>query len=242
MVVVAENPQLHLVWFHDRIFIKPIPRYLLSHAFWEYLQTEDQLAKAAAGFLRTYSYLIRYESDFRLASSEELGLIPRDDGTDRLTFERFANFIRPFALLEDRNVNPRYHFGELRLTRLNLCAKLFLGKLTFHHMHPQWRSYLGQFLGPLLSIFAIFSVILSAMQVGLAAQGCRDIKSDWAMFSSVSQWFSLVTIILVAIGVLLLIALIISMGAHDIWFAQSVLRQKRASRVSPSVDFKSGVI
>lgn len=240
--MVAENPQLHLIWFHDRIFIKPIPRYLLSHAFWEYLQTEDQLAKTAAGFLRTYSYLIRYESDFRLASSEELGLIPPDDGANPVTFERFAKFIRPFALLKDSNVNPRHHFGELRLTRLNICARLFLGKLTFHHMHPQWRSYLGQFFGPLLSIFAIFSVVLSAMQVGLAAQGFRDVERNWTVFSSVSRWFSLATILLVAIGVLLLIALIIFMGVHDIWFAQSVLRQKKRSRGYLAVDFKSGVI
>lgn len=240
--MVTENPQLHLVWFNDRIFVKPIPRYLLSHAFWEYLQTEDQLIKAAAGFLRTYSYLIRYESDFRLASSEEFGLIPSDDGAHPVTFERFATFIRPFALLEDHNVNPRHHYGELRLTRLNICARLFLRKLTFHYMHPQWRSYLDHFLKPLLSIFAIFSVMLSAMQVGLGAQGFQDVKSNWTVFPRVSWWFSLGTIHLIMVGVFLLIALVIFMAVHDIWFAQSVLRQKKRSQGSLAIDFRSGVI
>ncbi|RYO22015.1 hypothetical protein AA0113_g12779 [Alternaria arborescens] len=32
-IIVTEDPRLHLVWIHDRIFIKPIPRYLLSHTF-----------------------------------------------------------------------------------------------------------------------------------------------------------------------------------------------------------------
>ena len=27
--------RLHLVWIHDRIFIKPLPRHLLSYEFWE---------------------------------------------------------------------------------------------------------------------------------------------------------------------------------------------------------------
>lgn len=32
-VIVTEEPRLHLVWIHNRIFIKPLPRYLLSYAF-----------------------------------------------------------------------------------------------------------------------------------------------------------------------------------------------------------------
>ena len=134
-ITVAENPPLHLIWSYDRIFVKPIPRYLLSHAFWQYAQSNEKLYQAAAGFLRTYSYLIRYETDFRLATNDALGLIPSDDVEHLITFERFAKFIAPFALLEDLSVNPRYHYGELRLTRLNMLAKLFLKKLTFHQPH-----------------------------------------------------------------------------------------------------------
>lgn len=32
-IVITEDPKLHLVWIYDRIFIKPLPKYLLSHAF-----------------------------------------------------------------------------------------------------------------------------------------------------------------------------------------------------------------
>ncbi|CEF76373.1 hypothetical protein SNK03_004331 [Fusarium graminearum] len=35
-LIVTENPGLHLVWIHDRVFLKPLPEYLFSHAFWEY--------------------------------------------------------------------------------------------------------------------------------------------------------------------------------------------------------------
>jgi hypothetical protein len=34
-IIVTEDPRLHLVWIHNRIFIKPIPQCLLSHTFWE---------------------------------------------------------------------------------------------------------------------------------------------------------------------------------------------------------------
>ncbi|KAF2462923.1 uncharacterized protein BDR25DRAFT_308060 [Lindgomyces ingoldianus] len=34
-IVLTEEPRLHLVWIHDRIFAKPLPRYLLSQTFWK---------------------------------------------------------------------------------------------------------------------------------------------------------------------------------------------------------------
>jgi hypothetical protein len=240
-IIVAEHPQLHLVWSYDRIFVKPIPRYLLSHAFWEYVQTNEKLCQAAAGFLRTYSYLVRYEADFRLASSDALGLIPTDDGSCQITFERFAKFIAPFAQLEDGNVNPRYHYGELRLTRLNFCARLFLKKLTFHHIDAQWNSYLGRFLAPMLSTVAVFSVVLNAMQVELAVESSPQNLDHWTAFLNVSRWFSTVIVILATVGITFLTGLILFMFIHDIWFARIVLSQKKLRSVSDE-NFKSGVV
>jgi hypothetical protein len=34
-IIITEEPRLHLVWSHNRIFLKPLPRYLLSFTFWE---------------------------------------------------------------------------------------------------------------------------------------------------------------------------------------------------------------
>jgi hypothetical protein len=86
-IIVTEEARLHLVWIHDRIFIKPIPRYILSYGFWEaYLDRrpaslndeQSNLYAAATGFLRTYRYLIRHESDFHITQQDGLRLIPKD--------------------------------------------------------------------------------------------------------------------------------------------------------------------
>jgi hypothetical protein len=58
-IVITEDPQLHPVWILNRIFVKPLPRYLLLHAFWKTHLNEGSLKlgdsrgrihKAAVGF------------------------------------------------------------------------------------------------------------------------------------------------------------------------------------------------
>lgn len=241
-IIVVENPHLHLVWVYDRIFIKPIPRYLLSHAFWRYLGLRHpELYRAAAGFIRSYSYLIRYESDFRLAQSDTLCLIPTDDGDGKpITYERFALFIASFAQLSDADVSARYEFGELRLTRLNILTRLLLRKLTFHHIDAQWSSYLGHFITPLLSVFFIITLPLSAMQVALTVQSLENPPGSWDAFAQMARWFSISTLVVVAMSVVFLATLVVFLFVHDIWFAQSVLRRKRAGKDDST--FKSGAI
>lgn len=75
-IVVTEDLLLHLVWNHNRVYIKPIPRCLLSYEFRRmYLDkssdrlgdSRERLQRIALGFLRTYRYLIQHESDLRIA-------------------------------------------------------------------------------------------------------------------------------------------------------------------------------
>ena len=238
-----ENPQLHLVWFHDQIFIKPVPKYLLSHAFWQYLTTQpDVLQRSVIGFVRTYSHLIRYESDFRIATREEYGLIPDDDGEGRITWERFARFIEWFDKVGDERVNPRYCYGELRLSRLNIYTKMFLGKLTFHHMHPQWRSFFGQIFGPLLSLFAVLTIVLNAIQVELAAEPVLSPTGRWLAFAEFSRCLSVMVLVLTAcIATTFGITLIIFF-THDIWFARSVMKENHGGSANHNTAMKSGVV
>ncbi|ORY70346.1 uncharacterized protein BCR38DRAFT_104995 [Pseudomassariella vexata] len=65
-VIITEDPKLHLVWIYDRIFIKPLPRYIMSYAFWQDYLCNDKnndiskrtrIHRAALGYLRTYYYL-----------------------------------------------------------------------------------------------------------------------------------------------------------------------------------------
>src|SRR5208282_4898449 len=67
-ILITERPDLHLVWYYDRIFIKPIPLCLLNYEFYSnhLLKAPDgaRFCADANGFLRTYASLIIHESDF----------------------------------------------------------------------------------------------------------------------------------------------------------------------------------
>ncbi|KAF7915833.1 uncharacterized protein EAE98_010913 [Botrytis deweyae] len=202
-IVITEDPRLHLVWYHDRIFIKPLPKYLLSHYFWKTYLCVDRhsspeqitLQRAVLGYLRTYIHLIKYESDFRIATDDKLQLIPSG-----ITFLKFCDFIAPLENLLDVDVAGRYAYGEIRLTRLNLYSKIFLRKFSFHRVRAQYSDYFASFYGPLLFVFAILSVVLGAMQVSMSID--FDVTKQWKSFEQFCQWFSVICLFVVAILVL----------------------------------------
>lgn len=196
-IIVTEEPRLHLVWIHNRIFIKPLPRYLLSYAFWEgYLDErsnklgkyQSDIRKAASGFLRTYRYLIRHETDFNIAQQEHLSLIPKD-----VDWRSFSRFIAELSSIDDATVSKRYRYGELRLTRLNLYAPLLLRKFHFEQVHGQYGDFFARLYGPILFVFALVSTILSSMQVALAAE--QLVTVQWVSMWHVSRWFSVLSLI-----------------------------------------------
>ncbi|KAF2014519.1 hypothetical protein BU24DRAFT_423445 [Aaosphaeria arxii CBS 175.79] len=200
-IIVTEEPRLHLVWIHNRIFIKPLPRYILSQAFWEmYLDKGSNrlgdsrldIYRAATGFLRTYRYLIQHESDFNIAQQENLRLIPKD-----VDWKQFSNFIADLNHIDDSTVSKRYCYGELRLTRLNFYAPFLLRKFQFEQVHGQYGAFFGRLYGPLLFLFALISIVLSAMQVALAAEQLAAVH--WEMIWHVSRWFSIVSLVGAAI-------------------------------------------
>jgi hypothetical protein len=145
-IVITEDPGLHLIWYYDTIFIKPIVPLFLSFIMWtEFLlppspssTTSDQdesrtsispsisrystatlsyQCQSALGFVRTYAFLVQHRSDFDIAQS--LGLIPQD-----IDYSSFRAFIKPFRYLPVGAVSPRYEFGQMRLTRLNWAVRL----------------------------------------------------------------------------------------------------------------------
>lgn len=182
-VIVTEDPKLHLVWIHDRIFIKPLPPYIVSFAFWQHhLGDENMLArplpsrirKAILGYLRTYLYLIQYESDLRLAQDPGLCLIPAG-----VTWEQFCNFASDLVHITDVDVSERYRYGEIRLTRLNFYAPLLLRKFYFQRVEYQYGAYFSQFYAPILFFIGVVSVILNGLQLSLAAeQGLHERASN----------------------------------------------------------------
>lgn len=65
-IVIDERVDMHLVWIPGRMFLKPIPRYLLDHGFWTRYIVDENTYTSAVGFLRSYVALIQYESGFTL--------------------------------------------------------------------------------------------------------------------------------------------------------------------------------
>ncbi|KAL2141434.1 hypothetical protein VTI28DRAFT_2434 [Corynascus sepedonium] len=113
-IVLTEDPNLHLVWNYDTVYIKPLPHYLLNHLFWnKYLAPGSEHRDMALGFVRSYERLVRYPVDFLLAkearllpwppspSSLQPGQQLRQPPPEELAYSSFAAFIRPFARVED---------------------------------------------------------------------------------------------------------------------------------------------
>ncbi|KAJ9634585.1 hypothetical protein H2201_007059 [Coniosporium apollinis] len=234
-IIVTEKPELHLVWIYNRVFIKPLPAYLLSHAFWEFYLVggnspissplKEDVRRAALGFLRSYLYLIQHKSDFILATDEKLRLIPK-----KISYSDFVNFIIAFDKLEDTDVAPRYHFGELRLSRLNFWSKVFLRRFTYHKVHGQYGAHIAEFYGPILFLFGALSVAMAAMQLALAGQRLTPSGLSWIRFARVTHGFSIYALFCVALVVLLLVFTTLSMGIRETAFALNDLyHKKRAS-------------
>lgn len=179
-IIITEDPKLHLVWIQDRIFIKPLPKYLASYVFWnDYISGSDddegrsnRIRAWALGYFRTYYYLIKYESDFRIAQDPSLCLIPPG-----VTWEQFCNFTSGLVSIQDRDVSERYSYGEIRLTRLNFYAPFLLGKSHFQRVEYQYGAYFARFYGPILFFVAFLAIILSGLQVIASIQ--EDGKRGW---------------------------------------------------------------
>lgn len=231
-IVITEDPELHLVWISNRVFVKPLPAYLLSHAFWSYLVVSSkagsekgrrrmrQILHAALGYVRTFTYLIQHESDLRIAQRE--GLVPRE-----LDLENWVAFIRGFKATEDLHVSGRYQYGELRLTRLNFWAKPLLRRWYFRKVYWQYTEYFAKYFAPLLFIFGMWSLVLDSMQVGLQA------RPRWEAFGDVSAWFSVVTLIGVLVVASFLLGGFCILSGREMRYAfgQQIRKRKRRRKI-----------
>ncbi|KEY74894.1 hypothetical protein S7711_09766 [Stachybotrys chartarum IBT 7711] len=199
VIIPTEDARLHLVWHRDKIYIKPVPVFLLNHDFWAiYLQspagrsTSERSQQAsqprslavddlmALGFLRLYALLVPSRLDFALA--KEAHLIP-DDVKKWL---QWSKFIMHFRHLVDERVARRYHYGQLRLSRLNWAVRIFRPRhssSTWFYEIPHWSTadYIARATVPLLFLFASVSLALSAMQVSLS------VPTDGPWFSGIGE-------------------------------------------------------
>ncbi|KAI1440428.1 hypothetical protein F5Y02DRAFT_432197 [Annulohypoxylon stygium] len=232
MIIVTDQPRLHLVWYHDRVFIKPLPKYLLSHAFWmHYLISSHSpiqeplrtaLRIAALGFLRSYVYLIRRRSDFDIAMKESQRLLPK-----RTKFAKFLRLATSLGIIEDDMVSPRYHYGELRLSRLNFWIKIFLFQFSYHKPEGQYALYFARFYAPILFLFGIFSIILSTMQLTLATmRPIENPSSLWLELTLVFRGFAIFVLFIVTVIISYILVTFMSLALREVSFALKDLCHK----------------
>lgn len=245
-IIVTEDPKLHMVWIDSRVYIKPLPAYLLSHAFWTYSfsaqyspyskEVSDRLARAALGFLRTYMHLIQYESDFRLA--KENCLIP-----SLTTWTAWNAFISPLCDVLDTEVSPRYQFGELRLSRLNFWSKFFSGRMNYFQVTGQTNRYLARVFAPLIFVWATCNVILAVMQVVMSELALYDYDDQgrWSAFTYLSRWFSVAILLVVVSAVLLFLLLLCGRFMRQLVFALGDLSKKQDRSVADDQKVRGAV-
>ncbi|KAE9409628.1 hypothetical protein BT96DRAFT_741814, partial [Gymnopus androsaceus JB14] len=191
-IVVTEDPDMHLVCTDEAIFVKPLPISLLNyHIYLHHLSNHDTLSAAARGFLRTYSRLVVHESDFLLAQQHYL--LPSS-----MKWLDWSLLSAQFTVIPIDSVNRRYRFGELRLSRLNLIYRVWCGRLMYFRLHRSYTAYFAnQYKGSLV-LFAYTTVVHTAFQTMLNAEGsCPNL-----VLCRVSSWFGTLTIIFVVISVI----------------------------------------
>lgn len=240
-ISLTERPDEHLVWHDGQIFVKPLPDYLLCHAFWEShlcaratSRDHPKTYASAVGLLLSYAWLVQYRSDFAIA--RETLLLP--DGFD---YPAWAAFIRDFISCVDTTtlaqVDRRYRYGELRLSRLDTLTRLralwsgrdfIQGHINFS---TRYTAFFESKFGWLLAAFAFFSVILSALQVGLGTGWL----SDSAAFQRLSSGFTLAALT-VALSSILWIGLVwfVLLPYHVISTRHFVRRIERSRRTEMS--------
>ena len=223
-IFVTERMDQHLIWFENRIFLKPIPRFLLEPPFWTAVlacrdgclcykkgldgstQREGQMCerrrlwKAALGLIFSYTALLTHESDFFLA--KEKGLLPR-----QAKWLAWKNLVT--QILSDQGIYQKIHqrfiYGELRLSRLNMIYRLARWQFVRGYM-PKWYHYGGFFhdnFAWLAIVITYIAIVLTAMQVGLATENLAQNDS----FQSASYGFTVFSILgpLAAIAIIFLI-------------------------------------
>ncbi|OHE95304.1 hypothetical protein CORC01_09449 [Colletotrichum orchidophilum] len=240
---VTENPELHLVWAKNRIFIKPMPRWLLNPEFWATNLAEasdkqsdprkQQLVSCALGFLYTYTALIAYESDFRIAVDK--GLVP--DGMKWYQWKALSAQIAQNHCYA--SVNPRYWYGELRLSRLNKIYRIRLGYVLrgFSKVvsHAVYEDLLRDNFATLAAVLGYVVIVLTAMQVGLATD---RLVGDGA-FQSVSYGFTVFSILAPLIAGACIIGIVVVMFVSN-WAVTKAYETKRFREmgVEPLSDIK----
>ncbi|PVI06401.1 hypothetical protein DM02DRAFT_638792 [Periconia macrospinosa] len=232
-ILQTQQMDLHLLKFSNRLIIKPLAEYMLDHAFWTAHMCKDKtFHENGCGFLLSYVWLITTPIDLKLA--HELFLLP-----SFVTWPWWKDFVRDFASHVDLNaldqVNKRFHFGDLRLGRINSIYRIRFASTHFVrgylYGYNRYVVFFQRKFGWILVVFVFFSLVLAAMQVGASVEPLQSKKEFIAScFGFVVFSMAAVAGILGAVGILFVFIYIYNMMkaiAHN-----REMKKKRESRAN----------
>ena len=190
-ILVTEQIDIHLLWTAYRIFIKPLPEFLMDYDFWtKNLCRNEKHHKNACGLIHSYTWLVCYPSDLKIAKDH--GLLP-----DWITWTQWLMFTRAFLNAFDHedlsNFNERYTYGELRMDRINWIYRLTFRNFMrgYEYRYNRFSVFLRLNFAWLAVVFLYITVVLSAMQVGLST----DRLKGSSRFQDASYGFTVFSIL-----------------------------------------------
>ncbi|PWY81719.1 hypothetical protein BO94DRAFT_520503 [Aspergillus sclerotioniger CBS 115572] len=227
-IVVTEQMDMHLVWMNNQFFIKPLPAYLFHPDFWhpheqikpgQHCCYSERIA-CARGFLFSYTALITYPSDFHLAQQQ--GLLP-----STVTWERWRVFSAQFLSHHCyAAINPRFWYGELRLSRLNKVYALTRGWMFRGYSRiggaATYEDLLRNNFAALATVLGYVVIVLTAMQAGLSTDRLQHDRT----FVNASYGFTVFSIIAPLIGAVVLLVGVLCIVASN-WIATKGYERKR---------------
>ncbi|OAL45117.1 hypothetical protein IQ07DRAFT_234648 [Pyrenochaeta sp. DS3sAY3a] len=191
-IVVVDRMDLHLLWTNEgKLFVKPIPRFLLDSAF---CQTNLQcpsacscdhpaatcrtaLRKVALGFFYTYACLVSSESDFHVANEKRL--LPCNEDDKPMTWTYWKTLARKLLEIHERDpstIHQRFLRAELRLSRINTIHRFTNLPRFDPYLRSRYNygSLFGDNLAWMATVTVFVALVLTAMQVGLATERLKD--------------------------------------------------------------------
>ena len=232
------------------MYLKPLPRFLLEPQFWTRFlscapncacimeertaqmppvperkkpgEPEDckqrKLRRVALGFLFSYVALIRHESDLGIAKGKFL--LPREVNWGYWT--TLVKELDPEHIYPD--IDERFVYGELRLSRLNKLFKLTQRPILRGYVYrwQQYSSFFQEYFGLLAAVTVYIAIILTAMQVGLATDKLQGSKA----FMDASYGFTILSILGPLIIMALIFLIFLCLFGNN-WYATVPFSRKR---------------
>jgi len=199
VIVPTERSDLHLVWLDSKLFVKPLPTYLMDTSIWKDILTaptkasDRSIYEDARGFLLSYMWLICTEIDHSIAIDR--GLLSR-----HITWPQWVTFTKALVqnidLERPEHINKRFRYGELRLARLNMIYRFTSKEFGvmirgYRYGYHQYSTFLERNFTWVLTVVVYITLVLTAMQVGLGTAQLRDN----AAFNRASYGFTVFAII-----------------------------------------------